>query len=190
MMTPGHAIINLMLLRQAAYPPPYGAIALGAIAPDLPIFAFYFISKFGQQLSETQIWTQAYYDPEWQRIFSLAHSIPLAAIVLLACAYFSWQPGVFLSLSAMLHSLCDLPVHHDDAHRHFYPFSNYRFVSPISYWDPEHHGRLVAAIELLVVAALSGFLINEFRSWFAKGVFVAIDLAYIYFYLSFYLLRR
>ena len=51
--------------------------------------------------------------------------------------------------------LCDLPVHHNDGHRHFLPISNWRFESPVSYWDPAHFGVIFATLELvLAVSAL------------------------------------
>ena len=41
----------------------------------------------------------------------------------------------------------------DDAHRHFYPLSDYRFISLVSYWDPRHYGTVAMPAELLTVAA-------------------------------------
>jgi hypothetical protein len=58
----------------------------------------------------------------------------------------------------LLHSLGDLPLHHDDAHRHFFPFLDWRFSSPVSYWDPEHHGQWVSLIEFSGVLAASVFM--------------------------------
>ena len=81
----------------------------------------------------------------------------------------------------VLHSLLDLPVHNDDAHRHFFPLSNYRFISPISYWDPNHYGGIVSVVELLLVLLATFPVFNLIQSWIGKGLAIAIDLIYIYF---------
>lgn len=57
-----------------------------------------------------------------------------------------------------VHCLIDLPVHHDDAHRHFFPFSEYRFFSPVSYWDPQHFGNYVLTVEIVLTLILGGYL--------------------------------
>ena len=57
-----------------------------------------------------------------------------------------------------LHLLCDLAVHNDDAHRHFLPFTNWRFISPISYWDPKHYGIIFSALEFLFTVLSSLYL--------------------------------
>jgi hypothetical protein len=59
---------------------------------------------------------------------------------------------------------CDLPLHHEDAHRHFLPFTNWRFISPVSYWDPEYHGRIIAVIEILFTLAACGVVSLKTRS--------------------------
>jgi len=66
-----------------------------------------------------------------------------------------------LLASASLHMLCDLPVHHDDGHRHFLPISNWRFESPVSYWDPEHFGLVFAALELIFALAGLVYVIRK-----------------------------
>jgi hypothetical protein len=86
-----------------------------------------------------------------QNIVALFHSIPLAGIGWLIAYYLGWPSVQILFLSIILHSLGDLPVHNDDAHRHFFPFSNYRFISPISYWDRKHYGSIVSLVEMLLV---------------------------------------
>ena len=50
-----------------------------------------------------------------------------------------------------LHVPEDLFLHHDDGHRHFYPLSQWRYSSPVSYWDPNHYGKIVAPLEALAV---------------------------------------
>jgi hypothetical protein len=64
---------------------------------------------------------------------------------------------IFFS-SMLLHVFGDLPLHHDDAHRHFFPFSDWRFASPVSYWDPAHHGQWASLVEVSCVIAASGYL--------------------------------
>jgi membrane-bound metal-dependent hydrolase YbcI (DUF457 family) len=61
--------------------------------------------------------------------------------------------------SIILHCLFDLPIHREDAHRHFVPLSDWRFVSPISYWDPAYYGAWVAFAEL------SALLAGSFTLW-------------------------
>jgi hypothetical protein len=53
----------------------------------------------------------------------------------------------------LLHVFGDLPLHHDDAHRHFFPFLDWRFRSPVSYWDPAHRGAWASLVEFTVVLA-------------------------------------
>ena len=55
-------------------------------------------------------------------------------------------------LSMGVHILADFPLHHDDAHRHFSPLSDWRFESPVSYWDPAHYGVLMSSLEAVAVA--------------------------------------
>ncbi|WP_175561219.1 hypothetical protein [Hydrococcus rivularis] len=82
MNTPSHYILNLAFLGKAIAPNANVAITLGAILPDLPIFAFYIVAKFFCKMPEHQIWSQAYYKPFWQNLIALFHSFPVAAIAI------------------------------------------------------------------------------------------------------------
>lgn len=186
MNTPSHAIANLALL--GSFPPETrGAILAGAILPDLPIFGFYIWAKWIERLPEREIWTQAYYQPGWQMVVALFHSFPIAAIGWAIASGFDWQFGQILCLSLFVHSCFDLPVHHDDAHRHFFPFSNYRFISPLSYWDPKHHGAIVAAVEVLFVLACTIWLFPRVPSLVGRGLLVGVNVFYFWGYGKFYL---
>lgn len=62
--------------------------------------------------------------------------------------------------SCMLHTLVDIPVHHDDGPLVFWPVNwSYRFASPISYWDRAHYAAIVIPLELTLATVLAGKLI-------------------------------
>jgi hypothetical protein len=187
--TPSHYILNLALLSKTSASKSNVTITIGAIVPDVPIFIFYSIAKFVYKLPEKQIWTQTYYEPFWQNFVAIFHSIPLAAIGMLSCLAIGSKPGAIFFASTILHSLCDLPVHHDDAHRHFFPFSDYRFISPLSYWDVNHHAKIVAFVELLMVLVVTPSVINLLSSFAAKGLLIAIGLFYTIGYFRLYIFK-
>lgn len=188
MNTPSHYILNLAFLGTRFAPEANVAITIGAILPDVPIFVFYGVAKFVYHMPERQIWSQAYYEPFWQNIIALFHSFPIALLGLLICLFSGWKSGTILFGSMILHSLGDLPVHNSDAHRHFFPLSNYRFISPVSYWNPQHHGRIAALVELLLVIGVTPLVFGFLRSGLAKALVIVMELFYVVSYLRFYVL--
>ncbi|WP_088243688.1 hypothetical protein [Calothrix rhizosoleniae] len=190
MNTPSHAILNLAILTTPTYPEATLPILVGAILPDIPIFTMYFWAKWVVRQSEREIWTTTYYQPLWLNLTHIFHSIPLK-IIGIAIAYLLgyWQWEV-LFMSALAHSLLDFPVHNDDAHRHFYPFSHYRFISPISYWNPKYHGRVVALVEKLLVLGATIYIFPLQDSWLSKGLLIAVNFIYLTGYLYMGLFRR
>lgn len=75
-----------------------------------------------------------------------------------------------------LHCLTDLLVHREDAHAHFFPVSSWRFISPVSCWDPRHYGWVVGPLEVLLIVVGAAVLFrSEIRAWrqIARGVLVA-----------------
>ncbi|WP_353931137.1 hypothetical protein WJM97_00550 [Okeanomitos corallinicola TIOX110] len=187
MNTPSHAILNLVIFNQQLRNQASPAILIGAVLPDVPIFVFYFLMKFVYRLPEQQIWSEVYYQPFWQFIVSIFHSIPLALLGILISHLANWQIIKIGFISMVLHSLLDLPVHNNDAHRHFFPFSNYRFISPVSYWDVNHYGNLAAFGEILLVLGATVFLFPKTKSYLGTGLLVVINLFYWIGYYQFYL---
>lgn len=164
MNTQAHVIVNLAFLGRAEKVCLFWPIVLGGLAPDAPMFAFYAWQKLVVKAREAEIWSEAYFRAEWQLIFDLPNSIPLALLAVLL----AWRLGAprvmaFFS-SVILHCLGDLPLHHDDAHRHFLPVSDWRFESPISYWDPAHHGLLGAGLEATALLAAVAVLARRHPS--------------------------
>ena len=187
MNTPSHYIINFALLGKSMGSDYKIPIIIGAILPDIPIFIFYFLAKFVFQIPSGKIWSQAYYEPFWQDLIAIFHSFPIAIIGLLICLGLGWKSIAVLFVSMIIHDLCDLPVHNDDAHRHFFPFSNYRFISPISYWDPKHYGKYVAFGEMSLVLALTPLTLPLLSTNLAQVILIIINGFYWVAYLRFYL---
>jgi hypothetical protein len=190
MHTPGHATLNLAILGAVAPSADAGAVLLGAIAPDLPIMVLYLRERWLRGTPEEQIWSVAYQRRFWQDLIHGAHSIPLAlAGALVAWALSAPFAAAFFS-SALLHALEDLPVHATDAHRHFLPLSQVRFVSPLSYWDVRFHGRAVALAEALLVTLAAVYLASAGAAIFAKIALGAVVAFYILTYWRSFLRRH
>src|SRR5262245_25292111 len=150
--TPAHAVLNLLALGRRGPFHAQSIIVAGALLPDVPMVLFYSFEKVVKQTSEVLIWTRAYYEPGWQVAFDGFHSIPLLVLGLTIAGWRRWTAIRLLFSSMLLHAVVDLPLHHDDAHRHFFPVSDWRFQSPVSYWDPSHHGGIIGPIEAGLVA--------------------------------------
>jgi len=159
--TPAHLVVNLALLsssrlaaadeRGEAPPNASWWVAFGALLPDLPMFGFFVWQTIGVGASQRQIWDEAYFRESWQMLFDLFNSIPIAGLVLALALYARHRRTALVAASVLLHCALDLPLHHDDAHAHFLPFTSWHFESPVSYWDPQRLGHFGAAFEVLCV---------------------------------------
>lgn len=86
--------------------------------------------------------------------------------------------GLF-ALAALLHLAGDLPVHATDAHRHFWPLTDWRFVSPVSYWDPAHGGQWFSWVEGTLGLVCTGAIVVRFRSVAVRALTVLTASAYV-----------
>ena len=158
MHTPAHLAVSLLVWRREPGRAAAWAVGLGAALPDLPMFGFYGYQKLVAKSTEHAIWSTLYFDPGWQLFFDIFNSIPLMLAVMGLSVWRRWRFGWLLAGSALLHLLFDLPLHHDDAHRHLLPLTHWRFVSPVSYWDPAHFGHVVVWVELAGALAACGWV--------------------------------
>ena len=173
MNTPAHAVINLLLLtRKPGHNNSHqrsAAIIAGALLPDLVIIVFYAWHLL-LGTPEFQIWSVEYYRPTWQAWIDSFNSIPLIGLAMLISGKIRHYLLLAFFSSMLLHAFGDLPLHQDDAHRHFFPLSDWRFASPVSYWDPAHHGHWASLIEFTSVIAAASFMYWRFallRPWVA-----------------------
>ena len=164
------------------------AAITGALLPDVSIFVMWGIAK-SQGVAESIIWSDWYYSSFWQSMGAITNSFPLYLMLAVGAwwAGARFSPGggrwvkfilVFAS-AAILHVVADFPLHHDDGHPHFWPFTQWIFSSPVSYWDPRHYGRIWSWIELLIALLLIAIIWRRFRSRISKVVLVLVALSYI-----------
>lgn len=174
MHTPAHVVVNLVILGRKEKPETTFPIVFGALLPDLPMFVFYLYQKVLRQTSEQVIWSQAYYEIGWQVFFDLFNSFPVMALGV-ALAYFLRARRLTVFFTSMaLHGIADFGLHHDDAHRHLFPFSDWRFYSPISYWDPRHFGHIIAPLEAVTVLVACIILARRFTSTTARALIASV----------------
>lgn len=166
--------------------PPTSAILWGAVAPDLALYVLTFSGVFWfgyvKQWPATKVGRHLFqdlffHDPVWISLHNVLHS-PTVLLVALCSLWLHrrfagksnasdnvpaerpryWWTWFFGS--CLVHTLVDIPVHHDDGPLIFWPFNwTYRFASPVSYWDPQHFGRETMIFEATLFFALLVHLI-------------------------------
>lgn len=154
MNTPAHLVVNLALLGRER-PEVARWVAAGALLPDLPMFAFYLWQRVVAGAGEAHIWSTAYFEPAWQRLFDGFNSVPLFALLGVLAWALGQRGPAWGCASVLLHCFGDAFLHREDGHRHLWPLSDERFMSPVSYWDPAHHGALGSGLETLLVLGAS-----------------------------------
>ena len=167
MMTQTHFLVAAALLCSPKRPARQNtAVLVGAFAPDFAIYAMFIWSKV-VGIPESQLWNVVYFSEPMLTYTAIANSAPLYALIAilgiamvrsasaeLAGPHSDHTPvglsrfldpaytNVFIlfGLAALTHVALDFPVHADDAHPHFWPVTQWRFFSPVSYWDPSFYG--------------------------------------------------
>lgn len=148
---------------------------LGGIVPDLNIFVMIVwarVTGFAGNMWRAP--EGLYWQEPWQTWSAILNSMPLWAGGL-GLGYWlfrgterlrEWGRGLMILCGGcLLHVLMDFPVHTDDAHVHFWPFTDWRFHAPVSYYRASQFGDIVGSIELVLGVALAGFIVWRFPQW-------------------------
>ena len=178
MNTPAHVVINLSILGREEKAGTIAPVVAGALLPDLPMMVFYAYAKILRGIPEQVIWSQTYHTGGWQIFFDLFNSLPIIALGYVGTRMAGAKRFAVMFASMAAHCLGDLLLHHDDAHRHLYPFSNWRFNSPVSYWDPQHFGNIAGPLEAVAVVAGCVYLIKIYDSLKARMLVAGLAAAY------------
>lgn len=164
------------------------AALAGSFLPDAPMFVMFAYAKLAG-LGHADLWPEPYglyWNPVWQAWINAAHSLPvyLALLGLALAVRLDWLK-VF-ALAGLLHIAFDFPFHREDGHAHLWPFSNWKFVSPVSYWDPAHYGTIMLPIEAAIVAVSIAVLWRRYESLWSRlalggaaAAFVAVPAYFI-----------
>ena len=165
----------MALLSRKGKPHRHGCALLGAVLPDLPIFVLFGVETLILGHSQAEIWSERYFLPQWQNFIDPFNSIPLVFLGV-GISYLLRSDRVrVVCWSMLLHCLADFFLHREDAHRHFFPLWDYKFKSPISYWEMDYHGGIVSAVEIVAMIGSSVYLFPRLQSYFAKGALVAVN---------------
>lgn len=185
MITPTHVVTNAFVARRARgngggfIGDKPGWFVLGGLAPDVGLTlmtagaAVYFPAfedMTMQEAMEHAFGTLFFEDPIWITVQNTFHSpVVLAGLFALGKVTKSNKLMAFAA-GAMLHTAMDIPVHHNDGPLVFFPFNwDYRFDSPVSYYDRDFYGGIVAPVDMAMTVLGGGYLARQWwknRSFF------------------------
>ncbi len=173
MITPSHIIYNWALAKKTEGNEPTNektptkkrtlAFVLGALFPDTPTFLFFIVCGLILGYSGEAMWDDMYFNSGWSIPITLTHSFWLWPLLILLGTYFKLNFLRWFSISALLHAVVDFCVHTDDAYRHFWPFTDWKFHSPISYYRASEYGNWVSAFDSLLVLGLLTYLYTHYK---------------------------
>ena len=171
MNTPAHLIFGMTVFGKAGRPAVTGAALAGAMIPDLSL---YLMAGWHLQVLGTApdvVFGALYFSDAWQSIFRIDNSMILWGIALVLGVM--WRSPVMIALcgAALLHLGLDFLLHHDDGRAHFWPITDWIFMSPVSYWDGDHYGNIVGPLE---IAASLLCCVLLWRRFTGKGLRVLI----------------
>jgi hypothetical protein len=159
----------------------------GGLIPDVPMIAIVgYLRATGHEFQE--IFGKLYWEHWWQVANAIGHNFLLWFIV---CTLGFWMTksqvptqvergklAFALSASAIVHSFVDLLCHRNDGHMHFWPLTEWRFVSPISYWDNAHYGTQFGLFEATLGLAMALILYRTFKHWAVRTALAIAAILY------------
>lgn len=158
MNTPAHLIFGVTAFGARDAHRITIAAALGAFIPDASLYLLAGWELFVVGTNPQVVFDQMYFSESWQRIFRVDNSFVLWGLALVLAIMTGSKVAIALTGAALLHLALDFPLHNDDARAHFWPLTNWKFISPVSYWDRDHFGHIVGPLEALAVLACCAVL--------------------------------
>lgn len=150
----------------------WGAV-LGAFAPDLSLYLMAGVSILVLGISPQRVFGTLYYSPEWQQVFAVDNSFVLWGIGFALALWSGRGWAIALTGAALLHLAFDFPLHSHDARAHFWPLTDWKFISPVSYWQGPT-GQVVGWIEIGLTVSFCAILVIRHTHWPARAGFLAL----------------
>jgi len=139
---------------------------------------------FVNNIDSRTLWNELYFQPPMQNLIAYFNSIPIYAIFAIigftARAKLAGKLLMFFALAALMHMATDLPVHNHDAYRHFWPISDWRFISPFSYYETLHHSKWVSLIEAFIALGSIYVLWRRFPKLWVKSLLGIMIIFYVF----------
>ena len=150
MNTPAHLILGAAVFSKPRQVAVTVAALCGSLAPDLSLYVMAGWSIFIADIPAETVFRQLYYSPEWQGIFAIDNSFVLWGIALAVALWARATTVAVFCGAALLHLAFDFPLHNHDARMHFWPLTDWVFISPLSYWDSRHYGGVIGPLEIIL----------------------------------------
>ena len=176
MNTPAHLIFAAAAFARPGEKRANIAVLLGALAPDISLYVMAGVSLFILGIPARIVFDELYYSPAWQQVFAIDNSFVLWGFALAVALWAGSRVVTVFCAAALLHLAFDFPLHNHDARQHFWPITDWVFVSPFSYWDSHHHGALIGWIETLACFGLLVVLWLRFRERVTRGLIAGVGL--------------
>ncbi|MBW3560177.1 MAG: cobalamin biosynthesis protein CobQ [Proteobacteria bacterium] len=177
MHTQTHMLLGAAVFGRGCPAPAWAAVA-GGLLPDMASFLLV-LGAAASGMSAEAIFRTAYFSEPWQAVMAPFHAVPLWGLAVALALAFRARAATAFAASGLLHQAGDFPLHHDDPHRHFWPFSDWRFESPLSYWDPDHGGAWLQPLEIAAGLALTVLLWRRWPNRWTRAVLVLAALVYV-----------
>lgn len=160
--TPAHLILAAGLFARPGQPRANAMVMAGAMIPDISIVVMIAWQHWivGHPLRE--VFEQDFRADFWQGVFAVDNSIPLWGLALGLALLNGRRALALCAAAALVHLALDLPLHNEDARRHFWPLSDWMYRSPLSYWDAARHAGVIRPIEAAASIALCILLWRRF----------------------------
>lgn len=153
---------------------------VGGLTPDVPMLTIIF-TLMASGVSGQTIFNELYWQRWWQITNAVSHSFLLWGGLLLFGLYMRQSLLAIYVGSAFLHSCIDFLVHRGDAHMSFWPLTNYKFMSPVSYYESDHYGIWFSLFDSALGIVMALTLGLRFKNRIVRGLLALCFLAYLAF---------
>ena len=189
MHTQTHVIMGAALFGRAI-PRRARIAALGGLLPDLPMLLMVLVLKL-IGIPAPIIFGVLYWQEWWQVTNAIAHNVWLWGGLLVAALIWHERRNTTaqgmdrasllaaFSASGLLHLAIDFLCHREDAHMSFWPVSRWKFISPVSYYDPAHYGQYVSLFEAAMGLTLAALVFSRFRNRWTRIALALAMLLYV-----------